>query len=250
MLIKQKNIKEKIKADNKYYSISFSANTIDLKLLLNILSYYKKINKLIYKGGNTDVLFLRIGGAGKDLLKAFSRYNRILKGGLTYKEQALLKKIKKDSYVTKKYNFSDDEIKEEELFKVYLPDEQVDCYDDYDNYHHQEIYTKRIKYNKQVVKSNTIDKVLQATCDTITNFKLSSLNKKINILKDNGINHIVIFNYMIQKNEKKLKNYYRVAKKEKATYSDLQDFIKSAVFYGASHTPNNRFWREVKRELY
>ena len=55
---------------------------------------------------------------------------------------------------------------------------------------------------------------------------------------------------MIEKKKKKKKTYYKVAKKEVATYNNYNEFIKCVVCYGASHPTNNRFWREIKRELY
>lgn len=240
-----------LKNDEKYYSIVFSTNTIDFKLLNSLTPYYK-VKKVIYKGKNTDTLFIRISGKGKNLLKLFNRYNKVLKG-LTYQEKSLLKNIRNNSYVSKKYNFTDELTVQDEidLFKIYLPNEQTDNYNDYYNYNNQDtFYTKRIKYNKQVIKTNTIDKVLQAACNTITDFKLSIIDKKIKCFKNNKVDCLIIFNYMIEKKNKKLKAYYKVAQKEKATYNDYQDFIKSVVCYGATQTLNNRFWREVKRELY
>ena len=245
-----KNEKE-LKSDNKQYSISFSTNTIDFKLLNSLIPYYK-VRKVIYKGKGTDSLFIRVSGTGKNLLKLFNRYNKILKS-LTYEEQHLLEKIRNNSYVTKKYNFNDDiTLKDEkELFKIYLPNEQVDYYDDYYNYNNQQIfYTKRINYDTDNIKQDVVSKILKSACKTITNFKLSIIDKKVNCFKDNKLDCVAIFNYMIAKKENKLKSYYKVAQKEKATYNNYNDFIKSVVCYGTNHVPNNRFWREIKRELY
>lgn len=251
MLITRKKIEQDVKSNNKFYSIKFSVNTIDFKLLNNLIPYYK-VKKVIYKGKNTDALFIRVSGQGKNLLKLFNRYNKILKN-LTYQEKALLKKIRKNSYITKKYNFSDDiTLKDEiDLFKIYLPNEQVDYYTDYDNYNNQQtFYTKRIKYNTNNIKQDVISEILEKACNLITGFKLSVIDKKINCFKNNKLDCITIFNYMIGKKEKKLKTYYKVAQKEKATYSNYNDFIKCVVCYGASHTKNNRFWKDIKRELY
>ena len=106
MLITKKNIKKNVKSNNEYYNISFSANSIDFKLLNSLTPYYK-VKKVIYKGKNTDSLFIRVNGTSKNLIKLFSRYNKILHG-LTYQEKNLLEKIRKNSFITKKYNFSDD----------------------------------------------------------------------------------------------------------------------------------------------
>ena len=252
MFITKNKIKQDVKSNNKCYSISFSANTIDFKLLNNLTQYYK-VRKVIYKGKNTDSLFVRVNGQGKNLLKLFSRYNKILKE-LTYEEENLLKKIRNNSYVTKKYNFSDDVTleDEQELFKVYLPNEQVDYYNDYYNYNNQEtFYTKRINYETNNIKKDVVSKILEQATETITDFKLSVIDKKIKCFKSNNkLDCGVIFNYMVEKKQKRLKTYYKVAKKEKATYNNYNDFIKSVVCYGTNHVPNNRFWREVKRELY
>ena len=174
MLITKKNIEQDVKSNNEYYSISFSANSIDFKLLNSLTPYYK-VKKVIYKGKNTDSLFIRVNGTGKNLIKLFSRYNKIL-NGLTYQEKNLLEKIRKNSYITKKYNFSDDVTldDEKELFKIYLPSEQIDYYNDYDNYNNQDMfYTKRIKYEKNNIKKDVVTKILEQSCNLITDFKLS-----------------------------------------------------------------------------
>lgn len=252
MFITKKNIEEDIKSNEKYYSISFSANSIDFKLLNSLTPYYK-VKKMIYKGKNTDSLFIRVSGTGKNLIKLFSRYNKILKG-LTHQEQTLLKNIKKNSYITKKYNFSDEITLEDEreLFKIYLPNEQVDYYNDYDNYHNQDMfYTKRINYQANNIKEDVVAKILKEATKIITDFKLSVIDKKIKCFKDNNkLDCVTIFSYMIEKKERKLKTYYKVAQKEGATYDNYNEFIKCVVCYGTNHINNNRFWREIKRELY
>lgn len=245
-----KDLKD-LKSNEKYYSIAFSANTIDFKVLSSLTPYYK-VKKVIYKGKNTDSLFIRVSGVGKNLLKLFNRYNKVLKN-LTYQEKNLLKYIKNNSYICKKYNFTDDLTVQDEidLFKIYLPNEQVDYYNDYDNYNNQDMFcTKRINYEKNNIKKDIVAEILKKATDTITDFKLSVIDKKIKCFKGNKLDCATIFNYMIQKKQKKLKTYYKVAKKEGATYNDYQDFIKSVVCYGTNHVPNNRFWQIVKRELY
>ena len=245
MFITKKKIKEDVKSNDKYYSVSFSANTIDFKLLNSLIRYYK-VRKIIYKGRGTDSLFIRVGGTGKNLLKLFNRYNKVLRG-LTHQEEALLKKIRNNSYVTKKYNFSDNITLEEEkeLFKIYLPNEQVDYYNDYDNYHNQEVfYTKRIDYNKKDnIKQDVITKTLEQACKLITDFKLSNTPIKINsdtLFED-------IFNYRLKVCSFKLHNHYH---RIKSNYDSYEEFIKYIVFYGANHHSNQRFWEKIKRELY
>lgn len=250
MFITKKNIKQDIRSNNEQHSISFSTNSIDFKLLNSLVPYYK-VRKTIYKGKNTDSLFIRVSGTGKNLIKLFSRYNKILKG-LTYQEEALLKNIRKNSYITKKYNFDDVTLEDErELFKIYLPNEQVDYYDDYYNYNNQSMfYTKRINYQANNIKEDVVAKILKKACNLITDFKLSVIDKKIQCFNNNRLDCIAIFNYMIGKKENKLKTYYKVAQNEGATYKSYNEFIKSVVCYGANHIDNNRFWREIKRELY
>lgn len=79
---------------------------------------------------------------------------------------------------------------------------------------------------------------------------MSVIDKKIQCFNNNRLDCIAIFNYMIGKKENKLKTYYKVAQNEGATYKSYNEFIKSVVCYGANHIDNNRFWREIKRELY
>lgn len=251
MFITRKNTNKNIKSDNKHYDISFSTNNIDFKLLNSLAPYYK-VKKTIYKGKNTDSLFIRVSGKGKNLLKLFNKYNKVLKS-LTHQEQNLLNKIRTNNYITKKYNFSDDTTleDEQELFKIYLPNEQVDYYNDYYNYNNQEtFYTKRINYDRNNIKEDVISKILKKSCNLITDFKLSVIDEKINCFKNNRLDCITIFKYMTGKKERKLKTYYKVAQKEGATYNSYNEFIKCVVCYGASHPTNNRFWKEIKRELY
>ena len=244
MFITRKKIKQDRKNDEKYYSISFSANTVDFKLLNSLAPYYK-VKKVIYKGKNTDTLFIRIGGQGKDLLRVFNRYNKILKN-LTYQEKNLLKYIKNNSYISKKYNFCDDITldDEKELFKIYLPNEQVDYYNDYYNFNNQDIfYTKRINYEKTEKNIQTIDITLQHCIDMLDDFKLSDLSVDLS----NGIPFMEIFHKRIKACEYRLKrNYWRVQDR----YKDYDDFIKSIVCYGTTQTKNNRYWQIIKRELY
>ena len=96
MFITKKKIKQNIKSDEKYYSVTFSSNSIDFKVLNNLIPYYS-VRKIIYKGKNTDSLFIRVGGEGKNLLKLFTKYNKILHN-LTYSEEALLNKIREKSH--------------------------------------------------------------------------------------------------------------------------------------------------------
>lgn len=249
MFITKKNIEQDIRSNNEQHSISFSTNSIDFKLLNSLVPYYK-VRKTIYKGKNTDSLFIRVSGTGKNLIKLFSRYNKILKG-LTYQEQTLLKNIREKSYISKKYIFTDDVEDEKELFKIYLPNEQIDYYHDYDNYHNQDMfYTKRINYQANNIKEDVVAKILKKACNLITDFKLSVIDKKIQCFNNNRLDCIAIFNYMIEKKESKLKTYYKVAQNEGATYNNYEEFIKCIVCYGTTQTLNNRFWREVKRELY
>lgn len=244
MFITKKKIKQNIKSDEKYYSVTFSSNSIDFKVLNNLIPYYS-VRKIIYKGKNTDSLFIRVGGEGKNLLKLFTKYNKILHN-LTYSEEALLNKIREKSYITKKYNFTDEPTIEDEidLFKIYLPNEQVDCYDDYANYHNQDIfYTKRINYNKNYIKQDVVTKTLERATKILTDFKLSNL--KLNYNSNNLM--VDIFNIRLNQCSFKLhNNYHRV----KNNYDSYEEFVKNIVYYGANHKDNNRFWREVKRELY
>ena len=235
-----KDLKD-LKSNDKYYSISFSANTIDFKLLNSLIPYYK-VRKVIYKGKNTDSLFIRVSGIGKNLIKLFNRYNKVLKG-LTYQETSLLKNIREKSYISKKYNFYDDVLDNE--YGYYEPIIQTDTYNDYDNCYNQSIFkNKRIDYNKKDnIKKDAISKTLERACKLITDFKLSNTSIKINsdtLFED-------IFNYRVKVCSFKLhNNYHRV----KNNYDSYEEFIKYVVFYGANHHSNQRFWQKTKKELY
>ena len=240
MFITRKNTDKDLKSDEKFYNINFSANSIDFKLL-NSLTVYYKVSKLIYKGKGTDSLFIRVSGTGKNLLKLFNKYNKVLKG-LTYQEKSMLKYIKNKSYITKKYNFYDDVLDKE--YGVYEPINTIDNYNDYDNYHNQSIFkNKRINYEKNYIKQDVVTKTLERATETMMDFKLSDTNIKLN----SNTLFIDVFKYRLKVCSFKLhNNYHRV----KNTYDNYDDFIKHMVLYGASHHKNQRFWAKIKRELY
>ena len=228
----------------KNCSIVINTNSLEIGLIKSMLKYRKNINYQWKKGYSTDSLFLRIYGKNHDIIAFLKKYNDNLIG-LTYQEKKQLDKIRKNSYITKKYNFSDEITieDEEDLFKIYLPSEQIDTYDDYYNYNNQRIfYAKRINYNKTYKKMEIIDETLKHCIEMIEDFKLSDL--KVNL--SNGIPFIEIFNKRIKACEYRLKrNYYRVEDR----YTDYNDFIKSIVYYGASHY-KGKWWQIIKRELY
>lgn len=229
----------------KNCSIVINTNSLNIDLIKSMLKYRKNIHYQWKKGYSTDSLFLRIYGKNHDIIAFLKKYNNNLIS-LTYQEERQLSQIRKNSYITKKYNFSDDvTIKDEiELFKIYLPDEQVDTYDDYDNIKNQSVcYKKRINYEKTEKNAQTIDITLEHCIDMLDDFKLSDLN----VDSSNGIPFIEIFNKRIKACEYRLKrHYWRV----KDRYKDYNEFIKCVICYGASHTKNNRYWQIIKRELY
>ena len=224
--------------------VRLNCNSIDLDVLKANTKYYN-VKTEYFKANGRDTLFVDLIGENHDIIRLFIKYNTILKG-LTYQEKHLLNQIRTSSYVTKKYNFSEDITLEDEekLFKIYLPNEQVDYYDDYDNFYNQSVFkNKRINYNKKdIKKQDVITKTLEQACKLITDFKLSNTPIKINsnTFKD-------IFNYRLKVCSFKLhNNYHRV----KSNYDSYEEFIKYVVFYGASHYSNQRFWEKIKRELY
>lgn len=235
---------DKLRDIRKNCTIVINTNSIDIDLIKSMLKYRKNIKKEWKKGKNTDSLFLYLTGDNHDLIRFINKYNKNLIG-LTYKEKKELDKIRKNSYTPNKYNFSD-EIIEDDLFKIYLPNEQVDYYNDYDNIKNQSVfYNKRINYEKIQKQKNMqiIDTTLNHCIDMLDDFKLSDLN----IHSSNGIPFIEVFNKRIKACEYRLKrNYWRV----KDRYTDYDEFIKSIVCYGAIHTKNNRYWQIIKRELY
>lgn len=228
----------------KNCSIVINTNSLEIDLIKSMLKYRKNIHYQWKKGYNTDSLFLRIYGKNHDIIAFLKKYNDNLIG-LTYQEKKQLNKIKKNSYITKKYNFNDNVTIEDEteLFKIYLPNEQVDTYNDYDNIKNQSIFhNKRINYEK-IEKNTQIDTTLKHCIDILDDFKLSNLNVDLS----NGIPFIKIFNKRVKACEYRLKrNYWRV----KDRYKDYDEFIKCVVCYGAAHTKNNRYWQTIKRELY
>lgn len=229
----------------KNCSIIINTNSLDINLIKSMLKYRKNIKYQWKKGYSTDSLFLRIYGKNHNIIAFLKKYNDNLIG-LTYQERKQLDKIKENSYITKKYNFSNDITMEDEenLFKIYLPDEQVDSYADYCNVNNQEVfYNKRINYNKTEKKMEVIDETLNHCIEILDDFKLSDLNLDVS----NEIPFIEIFNKRIKACEYRLKrNYWRVQDR----YKDYDEFIKSVVCYGATHIKNNRYWRIIKRELY
>ena len=241
--------KKGIRDLKKIVSVKFNTNSILVDVLKHQLKYYPYIKANWYKGKNTDSLFLELIGVNHQLIQLFNRYNKIL-SSITYKEQQQLNYIRDNSYITKKYSCYDDVLDNE--YGVYEPINTVDNYNDYDNCYNQSFFkNKRINYDKnQNIKKDVVTKTLEQACKLITDFKLSVIDKKINCFKNNKLDCIAIFNYMIGKKDKKLKTYYKVAKKEKATYNNYNEFIKCVVCYGASHPTNNRFWQIIKRELY
>lgn len=226
----------------KNCSIVINTNSLEIDLIKSMLKYRKNIKYQWKKGYSTDSLFLRIYGKNHDIIAFLKKYNNNLIG-LTYQEKRLLNNIKEKSYITKKYNFSDD-VEEEELFKIYLPNEQVDSYNDYDNIKNQSVfYNKRINYEKTEKNIQTIDITLQHCIDMLDDFKLSDLNVDLS----NGIPFMEIFHKRIKACEYRLKrNYWRVQDR----YKNYDDFIKSIVCYGTIQTKNNRYWQIIKRELY
>ena len=229
----------------KNCSIVINTNSLEVDLIKSMLKYRKNINYQWKKGYSTDSLFLRIYGKNHDIIAFLKKYNDNLIG-LTYQEKKQLDKIRKNSYITKKYNFSDEITIEDEidLFKVYLPSEQVDSYNDYDNIKNQSVfYNKRINYEKTEKNIQIIDITLNHCIDMLDDFKLSDLNVDLS----NGIPFMEIFHKRIKACEYRLKrNYWRV----KDRYTDYDEFIKAIVCYGAIHTKNNKYWQIIKRELY
>lgn len=229
----------------KNCSIVINTNSLEIDLIKSMLKYRKNIKYQWKKGYSTDSLFLRIYGKNHDIIAFLKKYNDNLIG-LTYQEKKQLDKIRKNSYITKKYNFSDEITIEDEidLFKIYLPGEQVDTYSDYDNIKNQSVfYHKRINYEKTEKNIQVIDITLKHCIDMLDDFKLSDLNVDLS----DGIPFMEIFHKRIKACEYRLKrNYWRV----KDRYTDYDEFIKAIVCYGAIHTKNNRYWQIIKRELY
>jgi len=213
--------KDGLRDFKKLVSVTFNTNSILVDVLKNLLKYDSYIKVKYYKGKNSDTLFVKLTGTNHSLIKIFNRYNTIL-NGVTYSEKNKLDYIRNNSYISKKYsinNVTDD------IYGVYEP------------IYNQTIFkTKRINYEKIKIEEDIISKTLKNCCQIIT-----ESNPNIEAL------FVKIFEYRLKICSFKLhNNYHRVQE----NYDNYQDFIKSVVYYGATHYNNNNFWRKIKRELY
>lgn len=213
-------------------------------LFKKLLRYYK-IPYRYFNGENTDKLFIGVIFANKKQKQAYKRmirrYNHFQK--LTKSEKQELRQIRKGYYLSKKY--LDKEPTNSE-YGVYEPIEQYSNYwsnkdcSDWDN------LSKGIKYNKKTFKDvfyeNTNKKVYKAQIDQIFEYLCKFLSNST--IKGTSYE---VYKEMIRLNEDKIKRHMDYLKDN--PYDDLNEFLECMVRYGATHTENQSFWKEVHKAL-
>ena len=211
---------------------------------LKLLNFHKVPYKY-FNGKHTDKLFIGVILSNKRDKKAFKRFLKKNKNfiGLTKAEKTELRQIRKGYYLSKKY--LDNEPTDSE-YGIYEPLNQYSNYWSNKNCSEWEQLQKGIKYNKRTfedvfgesrpenVYKAQIDKILEYLCEFISNstFKGDSLE---------------IYKKMVTLNKDKIKKHMGYLKDN--PYNDLNQFLECIVRYGATHTENNNFWREVQKGL-
>lgn len=211
---------------------------------LKLLNFYKVPYKY-FNGKHTDKLFIGVILSNKRDKKAFKRFLRKNKNfiGLTKAEKTELKKIRKGYYLSKKYLNNEPTDSE---YGIYEPLNQYTNYWFNKNCSEWEQLQKGIKYDKKtfddVFVENRPNKVYKAQIDQI----LEYLCKFIASSTFKG-NSYEIYTKMIELNKKKIRKHMDYLKNN--PYDDLNEFLECIVRYGATHTENQGFWREVQKEL-
>ena len=211
---------------------------------LKLLAFHK-IHYKYFNGKNTDKLFIGVVLSTKRDKKAFKRFMRRNKNfiGLTKSEKDELKEIRKGYYLSKKYLDKEPTSSE---YGVYEPIQQYSDYWFSKDCSEWEILPKGVKYTKKTfdevfgeykpnkVYKCQIDKILEYLCQFISNstFKGDSYE---------------VYKKMIKLNQDKIRKHMDYLKNN--PYKDLNEFLECIVRYGATHTENQTFWREVQKEL-
>lgn len=216
----------------------------NIDLFKKVLKYYN-IPYKYFNGIGTDKLFIGLIFSNKKQKKAYKRmitkYNHFKK--LTKAEKEELRKIKNGYYLSKKY--LDNEITDAE-YGIYEPLNQYSDYYNNKDCSEWDNLSKGIKYNKKTfddvfnknkpenVYKAQIDQILEYLCKFISNstFKGDSLE---------------IYKRMVTLNKDKIKKHMGYLKDN--PYDDLNQFLECIIRYGATHSENNNFWREVQKGL-
>lgn len=216
----------------------------NVNLFKKLLRYYK-IPYKYFNGIGTDKLFIGLIFANKKQKKAYKRmvtkYNHFKK--LTVAERQELKKIRNGYYLSKKY--LDNEITDAE-YGIYEPLNQYSDYWNNKDCSNWDNLSKGIKYDKKtfdnVFGENRPNKVYKSQIDQI----LEYLCKFISNSTFKG-NSYEVYKKMVKLNEDKIIKHMEYLKDN--PYDDLNEFLECMIRYGATHSENNNFWREVQKEL-
>lgn len=206
---------------------------------------FHKVPYKYFNGNHTDKLFIGVILSNKRDKKAFKRFLRKNKNfiGLTKAEKTELRQIRKGYYLSKKY--LDNEPTNSE-YGIYEPLNQYSNYWSNKDCSEWEQLQKGIKYDKKnfddvfgknipnKVYKSQIDQILEYLCEFISNstFKGDSLE---------------VYKKMVTLNKDKIIKHMGYLKDN--PYNNLSQFLECIVRYGATHTKNNNFWREVLKGL-
>lgn len=224
------------------YDTDILGDNIDL--FKKLLRYYN-IPYKYFNGVGTDKLFIGLIFTTKKQKRSYkkmiTRYNHFKK--LTRAEQKELRDIRNGYYLSKKY--LDKEITDAE-YGIYEPLEQYSDYFNNKDCSNWDNLSKGIKYNKKTFKDvfyeNINKKVYKAQIDQIFEYLCKFLSNST--IKGTSYE---VYKEMIRLNEDKIKRHMDYLKDN--PYDDLNEFLECMVRYGATHTENQSFWREVQKEL-
>lgn len=211
---------------------------------ISLLAFHK-IHYKYFNGKHTDKLFIGVVLSTKRDKKAFKRFMRRNKNfiGLTKSEKCELKEIRKGYYLSKKYLDKEPTSSE---YGVYEPIQQYSNYWFSKDCSEWETLPKGVKYTKktfeEVFVKNTpnkvykrqIDKILEYLCQFISNSTLKGDSYEV-------------YKKMVELNQDKIRKHMDYLKDN--PYKDLNEFLECIARYGATHTENQTFWREVQKEL-
>ena len=214
----------------------------NVELFKKLLRYYK-IPYKYFNGENTDKLFIGLIFSNKKQKKAYKRMIRRQSKKLTIAEKQELKQIRQGYYLSKKY------LNEEPTNTEYGIYEPLDQYSNYwtnKDCSEWDTLNRGIKYNKKTFDmvfggtepkktyKSQIDQILEYLCKFISNSTFTG-------------NSYEIYTKMIELNKEKIRKHMDYLKDN--PYKDVNEFLECMVRYGATHTENQSFWKEVQKEL-
>ena len=224
------------------YDTDILGDNVDL--FKKLLRYYK-IPYKYFNGTNTDKLFIGLIFANKKQKKAYkrmgTRYKHFKK--LTIAERQELKQIRQGYYLSKKYL---DEEPTSSEYGVYEPIQQYSNYWFSKDCSEWETLPKGVKYTKKTfdevfgeykpnkVYKCQIDQILEYLCKFISNSTFKGDSYKV-------------YKKMIELHKGKIIKHMDYLKDN--PYNDVNEFLEGIIRYGATHTENQTFWREVQKEL-